>query len=78
MVRGRLPRHLDVDWPRRRDDRVPILEARPTFEFGEPAYAELDGRHLEGLIGWDPSLGWVLNIPPDRPGAPIDTDEGFE
>ena len=63
MYRDRLPRHVDVDWSRSTVDRVPILDARPSFVFGEPAVTELEGRTIEGMIGWDPAFGWVLNVP---------------
>jgi hypothetical protein len=79
MHRDRLPRHVEVDWSRRKGDRLPILDARPSLDFGEPGVTDHEGRTIEGTIGWDPSLGWVLNIPPDPASdAPIDTDEGFE
>ena len=64
MYRDRLPRHVEVDSPRRTGDRLPIVDARPNYVFGERAIAEVEGRTVEGMIGWDPALGWVLNIPP--------------
>ena len=72
MYRYRLPRRVEVDWERQKNDRVPILQARPNFVFGEPAVTDLDGRTIEGMIGWDPALGWVLNVPA---GASPETED---
>jgi len=68
MFHNRLPRRVEVDWARRREDRVPIVEPRTTFRMGELGYTEVDSRPIEGMIGWDPADGWVLNLPPDAAG----------
>ncbi len=62
MFRDRIPRRVDVDWARRRGERIPILEGT-TFLFGEPGYAERAGQPVEGMICWDPADGWVLDVP---------------
>ena len=62
MFRNRLPRRVEVDWTRRRGERVPIIEGR-TYVFGEPGFTERQGQAIEGMICWDPSQGWVLDVP---------------
>ena len=75
MYRDRLPRHVEVDSSRPSGDRMPIVDARPNFVFGEPAVADVEGRTVQGMIGWDPALGWVLNIPSKAPSPPDDEVE---
>jgi hypothetical protein len=70
MYRDRTPRHVEVDSSRRSGDRLPIVDARANFVFGEPAITDVEGRTVEGMIGWDPALGWVLNIRSDDPSQP--------
>jgi hypothetical protein len=54
-------REVTVDWSRARGDRVPIvLEGRGSFDFGERAVARREDATVRGVLGWDPSLGWVL------------------
>ncbi len=77
MFRNRMPRRVNVDWSRRRGARVPIVESR-SFAFGEPGYTERQGEAVAGTICWDPSEGWVLDVPssagdnPPRTGTPAD------
>ncbi len=62
----RPPREVTVDWSRARADRVPVvLEGRGSFDFGERAVTRRDERVIRGVLGWDPSLGWVLILDPD-------------
>jgi hypothetical protein len=62
MFRDRIPRRVEVDWARRRGERIPIVDAS-NFAFGEPGYAERTGLPVEGMICWDPADGWVLDVP---------------
>ena len=62
MFNDRDPRRVDVDWSRRRDSRIPILDPS-NFAFGEPGVVVRAGRPVEGMICWDPSFGWVLDVP---------------
>ena len=67
----RLRREIEVDWARAVQGRVPILsESRGGFEFNEPALAVNRDPPARGVIGWDPSLGWVLVLDPDEDGRP--------
>ncbi|HYM83583.1 MAG TPA: hypothetical protein VEY67_05490 [Candidatus Dormibacteraeota bacterium] len=61
----RLRREIEVDWARAVAGRVPILsEKSGGFEFNEPAVAVNREPPARGVIGWDPSLGWVLVLEP--------------
>jgi hypothetical protein len=62
MFHDRDPRRVDVDWSRRRDSRIPIVNAS-NFTFGEPGVVDRAGTRVEGMICWDPSFGWVLDVP---------------
>jgi hypothetical protein len=65
MFHTRIPRRVEVDWSRRRGERIPITQAA-TYAFGEPGYAERAGQPVEGMICWDPADGWVLDVPPKQ------------
>jgi hypothetical protein len=72
LRRMRLRREIEVDWTRAVAERVPIVsEARGGFEFNEPAIAVNRDPPAHGVIGWDPSLGWVLVLEPGE-GQPPD------
>ena len=59
-------REVIVDRSRARGDRVPVvLEGRASFDLGERAVARDGETTVRGVIGWDPSLGWVLILDPD-------------
>lgn len=59
----RLPREVALDWARARPDRIPIrLEGRASLDFGERAVARREDMSIYGMVGWDPSLGWVLVV----------------
>jgi hypothetical protein len=60
-------RPVEVD-PLGTGDRLRITGEARGFEFGEPAVAEVSGRRLRGVIGWDHRLGWVLVL--DEPFEP--------
>lgn len=61
LRRMRLRREIEVDWARAVAGRVPIVsESGGGFEFNEPAVAVNRDPPARGVIGWDPSLGWVL------------------
>jgi hypothetical protein len=62
MVGDRIPRRVEVDWSRRRDTRIPIIDSS-NFDFGEPGFVDRAGKPVEGMICWDPSFGWVLDVP---------------
>ncbi len=65
LRRMRLRREIEVDWSRAVAERVPIVsESRGGFEFNEPAVAVNRDPPARGVIGWDPSLGWVLVLDP--------------
>jgi hypothetical protein len=65
MFQTRNPRRVEVDWARRRGERIPILGGA-TYAFGERGVAERAGAPVEGMIGWDPADGWVLNVAPKQ------------
>lgn len=74
-------REVHVAWNRAAGPRVPIVDAR-NFEFGERVVARFGRRSFAGIVGWDPTLGWVLYSDhlPDRGrtrrnGATPDLDE---
>jgi hypothetical protein len=70
----RLRREIVVDWARAVGDRVPIVSTpRGGFQFNEPALAVGRDPPVRGIIGWDPSLGWVLVL---EPSAHAPRDEG--
>ncbi len=62
MFHDRDPRRVHVDWSRRRDSRIPIVNPS-NFTFGEPGIVDRAGKTVEGMICWDPSCGWVLDSP---------------
>jgi hypothetical protein len=65
----RAAREVIVDRSRARGDRVPVvLQGRAPFDFGERAVARDGETTLRGVLGWDPSLGWVLILDPE-PGT---------
>lgn len=63
------PREVPLDWERARPDRIPIRwEERSSLDFGERAVGRRGGTEVHGMVGWDPTLGWVLVL--DRPTVP--------
>ena len=71
LRRMRLRREIEVDWARAAAGRVPIVsESRGGFEFNEPALAVNHEPPARGVIGWDPSLGWVLVLDPGEGPRP--------
>lgn len=61
----RPPRDVELGWARARSDRVPIRnEGRVALDFGERVIGRRDDERIDGIVGWDPSLGWVLILEP--------------